>query len=110
MTKPPMIIVIAAVAMTMISSSIISMAYAQQPLISGSKFGTIASLQYGRVSYKYPELKVPWIMSGAWEFKNINSSSPAFNATFNMVIFNGTSHMHTITDFKMTRFVTTRKH
>src|SRR5215467_3397946 len=103
MTKPPIIIVIAAVVMTMISSSIISMTHAQQPQISGSKFGTIASIQYGRVSYKYPELKVPWILSGAWEFKNINSSSPTFNATFNMVMFNGTSpHMHAITDFKMT--------
>ena len=68
--------------MTMISC--ISMAYAQQAQISGSKSGTIASLQYGRVSYKYPEVKAPWILSGAWEFKNINSSSPAFNATFNM--------------------------
>jgi hypothetical protein len=102
MTKPPIIIIIAAVVMIMISSSIISMTYAQQAQISGSKSGTIASLQYGRVSYKYPELKAPWILSGAWEFKNINSSSPAFNATFNMVMFNGTSpHMHTITDFKM---------
>jgi hypothetical protein len=101
MTKLPMIIVVAAVVVTMISSSIISMTHAQQPQISGSKFGTIASLQYG--SSKRPELKVLWILSGAWEFKNINSSSPAFNATFNMVMFNGTSpHMHTITDFKMT--------
>ena len=101
MTKPPIIIAVAAVVMTMISC--ISMAYAQQAQISGSKSGTIASLQYGRVSYKYPELKAPWILSGAWEFKNINSSSPAFNATFNMVMFNGTSpHIHTITDFKMT--------
>lgn len=102
MTKPPTIIV-TAVVVIMISSSIISMTHAQQPQISGSKFGTIASIEYGRVSYKYPELKVPWILSGAWEFKNINSSSPAFNATFKMVMFNGTSpHMHTITDFKMT--------
>ena len=101
--KPPIIIVVAAVVVvTMISSSITSMTNAQQAHTSGSKFGTIASLQYGRVSYKYPELKVLWILSGAWEFKNINSSSPAFNATFNMVMFNGTSsHMHTITDFKM---------
>src|SRR5215467_11289625 len=102
MTIPPIIIVVAVV-MTMISFSIISMTHAQQPQISGSKSGTIASLQYGRVSYKYPELKIPWILSGAWEFKNINSSSPAFNATFNMVMLNGTSpHMHTITDFKLT--------
>jgi hypothetical protein len=79
------------------------MTHTQQPEISGSKSGTIASIQYGRVSYKYPELKVPWILSGAWEFKNINSSSPTFNDTMIMVMFNGTSpHMHTVTDFKMT--------
>jgi hypothetical protein len=82
MAKPPIMIVVAAVVVvTMISSSITSMTNAQQPQTSGSKFGTIASLQYGRVSYKYPELKVLWILSGAWEFKNINSSSPAFNAS-----------------------------
>jgi len=63
MTKSPIIIVVTAVVMTMISSSIISMTHAQQSKISGSKFGTIASLQYGRVSYKYPQLKVPWILS-----------------------------------------------
>jgi hypothetical protein len=100
MTKVPIIIVVAAVVVIMTSSSITSMTNAQQPQ---SKFGTIASLGYGRVSYKYPELKVLYIDSGAWEFKNINSSSPAFNATFIMVMFNGTApHVHTITDFKMT--------
>jgi hypothetical protein len=103
MIKPTIIVAVATVVMTMILSSIISMTHGQQPEISGSKFGTIASIQYGRVSYKYPELKVPWILSGVWEFKNINSSSPGFNATFNMVMVNATSpHMHTITDFKMT--------
>jgi hypothetical protein len=103
MNKPPIIIVVAAVVVIMISCIITSMTNAQLSQTSGSKFGTLASLQYGRVSYKYPELKVLWILSGAWEFKNINSSSPAFNATFNMVMFNGTSpHMHTITDFRMT--------
>ena len=49
---------VAAVVVTMTSSSITSMINAQHPQTSGSKFGTIASLQYGRVSYKYPELKV----------------------------------------------------
>jgi hypothetical protein len=103
MTKVPIIIVVAAVVVIMTSSSITSMTNAQQSQTSGSKFGTIASLGYGRVSYKYPELKVLWIHSGAWEFRNINSSSPAFNATFIMVMFNGTApHVHTITDFKMT--------
>ena len=102
MTESLIIIVVAAVVMTMISSSIISMTHAQQAQISGSKSGTIASLQYGRVSYKYPD-RVLWILSGVWEFKNINSSSPTFNATLNMVMFNGTSsHMHAITNFKIT--------
>src|SRR5215467_808482 len=63
MTKPPIIILVAAVVMTMISFSIISMTHAQQEQISGSKSGTIASLQYGRVSYKYPA-RVLWILSG----------------------------------------------
>ncbi|MGB6594109.1 MAG: hypothetical protein WBE68_21635 [Candidatus Nitrosopolaris sp.] len=63
MTKPPIIIVVAAIVVTMISSSIISMTNAQQSQTSGSKFGTIASLQYGRVRYKYPGLKVLWILS-----------------------------------------------
>ena len=73
------------------------MASAQQPQTSGSKLGTIASLQNGKNGM--PE----WIASGAWDFKNINSSSPAFNATFNMVMLNGSApHKHTITDFKMT--------
>jgi hypothetical protein len=55
MTKAPIIIVVAAVVGTMISCSITSMTDAQQPHTSGSKFGTIASLQYGRASYRYPE-------------------------------------------------------
>ena len=94
---------VAAIVVTMTSFSIISMTNAQQPQTSRSKFGTIASLQYGKVSYKYPELKVLWILSGIWEFKNINSSSQAFNATLGMVMTNGTApHIHTITDFKMT--------
>ena len=71
-----------------------SIAGAQQP---SSKSGTIASLQNGK------DGKPAWIVSGAWDFKNINSSSPTFNATFNMVMLNGSApHKHTITDFKMT--------
>ena len=76
----------------MISASIASMASAQT---SGSKSGTIASLQNGKNG---PE----WILSGGWGFRNINSSSPAFTATFNMVMLNGSApHKHSITDFKM---------
>jgi hypothetical protein len=68
-----------------------------QKTISVSKFGTIASIQNGK------DGKPEWILSGAWDFKNINSSSPTFNATFNMVMLNGSVlHKHTITDFKIT--------
>jgi hypothetical protein len=109
MTKPLIIIVIGAVLVTMISASLASMTSAQQPQTSGSKFGTIGSLQFGnsaeliQAGNKYPEIKVPWILSGGWEFKNINSSSPTFNATLQMVMTNGTDpHSHIITDFKMT--------
>ena len=95
--EPLIIIVVAVVVATMISANVASMASAQQPQTSGSKFGTIASLQNGK------DGKPEWIVSGAWEFKNIDSSSPAFNATFNMVMLNGNApHKHTITDFKMT--------
>ena len=92
--KPHMILVIAAVAAMMTSFSVASMVSAQQQ--PGSKFGTIASLQNGK------DGKPAWIVSGAWDFKNVNSTSPTFNATFNMVMLNGSApHKHTITDFKM---------
>src|SRR5205085_715914 len=92
--KPLMIIVIAAVAAMMTSFSVASMVSAQQQ--PASKFGTIASLQNGK------DGKPAWIVSGAWDFKNVNSTSPTFNATFNMVMWNGSApHKHTITDFKI---------
>jgi hypothetical protein len=96
MAKPLIIIMVAAlVAMTSVSAA--PMANAQQLQTIGSKLGTIASLQNGK------DGKPEWIVSGAWDLKNINSSSPAFNATFNMVMLNGSApHKHTITDFKMT--------
>jgi len=84
-------IFIAAAAATMMSS--VSGISAQQ---MGSKSGTIASLQNAK------DGKPAWIVSGAWDFKNINSTSPTFNATFNMVMLNGSApHKHNITDFKM---------
>jgi len=93
--KPLMIIVVAAVVAMMTALSVASMVDAQQQ--PGSKFGTIASLQNGK------DGKPAWIVSGAWDFKNVNSTSPTFNATFNMVMSNGSApHKHTITDFKMT--------
>jgi hypothetical protein len=58
---------------------------------------TISSIQDGKNG------KPEWILSGGWDLRNINSSSPAFNAGFNMVTLNGSaSHTHAITDFKMT--------
>jgi len=95
MAKPLVIIVVAAVVAMMTSFSVGSMVNAQQS--PGSKFGTIASLQNGENG------KPAWIVSGVWAFKNVNSTSPTFNATFNMVMLNGSApHKHTITDFKMT--------
>ncbi|MFZ0222947.1 MAG: hypothetical protein WAM42_14785 [Candidatus Nitrosopolaris sp.] len=100
--KPLIIIVVAAVIVMMTSASVASMASAQQMQTSGSKFGTLASLQNGKNGM--PE----WIVSGAWDFKNIKSSSPTFNATFNMVMLNGSApHKHAITDFKMSGSPTT---
>ncbi|MGC1930123.1 MAG: hypothetical protein WA667_14205 [Candidatus Nitrosopolaris sp.] len=91
--KPIIIIVGVGLVMMMTLASVVSMASAQQPQTSG----TIASLQNGKNGMP------TWIASGGWDFKNINSSSPAFNSTFNMVMLNGTApHKHTITDFKMT--------
>jgi len=95
MAKPLIIIVVAAVVAMMTSFSVASMVSAQQQ--PGSKFGTIASLQNGK------DGKPAWIVSGAWDLRNVNSTSPSFNATFNMVMLNGSApHKHTITDFKMT--------
>ena len=72
-----------------------SSAIAQQQS-SGSKMGTLASIQNEKG-------KPAWIVAGAWDMKNVNSSSPVFNATFNMVMLNGSApHKHTITDFKIT--------
>ena len=91
---PHLIVIAVAITAVMIASTLaVSVGTGQQ---SGSKSGTIASLQNEKG-------KPAWIVSGAWDFKNINSSSPAFNATFNMVMLNGSApHKHTITDFKMT--------
>jgi hypothetical protein len=88
--KPLIIIVGIGLAMMMTLDGVGSMASAQQS-------GTIASVQNGKNGMP------AWILSGGWDFKNINSSSPAFNSTFHMVMLNGTApHKHSITDFKMT--------
>lgn len=95
MAQPLTIIVVAAVVAMMTSSSVVSMVSAQQS--PGSKSATIASLQNGK------DGKPAWIVSGVWDFKNVNSTSPIFNSTLNMVMLNGSApHKHSITDFKMT--------
>jgi len=81
----------------MTASSAISIASAQQPQTSGSKSGTIASIQNDENG------KPAWILSGGWDFKNIDSGSPTFNSTFHMIKLDGSEpHMHHIKDFKMT--------
>jgi hypothetical protein len=94
-SKALIVILTSVTAALVTSSSAGSFVVAQQQL-SGSKVGTIASIQNGENG------KPSWIVAGAWDFKNINSSSPTFNATFNMVMLNGSApHKHTITDFKI---------
>src|SRR5215469_4884449 len=89
--------------MMMVLATVVSMASAQQPQTSGSESGTIASIQNGKNGT--PE----WLVSGGWDLKNVNSSSPALNSTFDMVMLNGTApHKHTISDFKMTGTPTTK--
>ena len=90
MVKPLIITVSVGLVMMMTLAGVVSVVSAQQS-------GTIASIQNGKNG------KPEWVASGSWDFKNINSSSPAFSSTFNMVMVNGTApHKHTITDFKMT--------
>ena len=91
------LVAIAITTMTIASlntSSLLPMANAQKP---DNVFGTIASIQNGK------DGKPAWVTSGVLDFKNLNSNSPMFNATFNMFMLDGSAaHKHTITDFKMT--------
>jgi hypothetical protein len=89
--KPIVVItILATTVVAMTSVGVTSMASAQPS-------GTIASIQNNGNG------QPAWILSGGWDFKNINSSSPAFNSTFHMVMLNGTApHEHHISDFKMT--------
>ena len=51
------------------------------------------------------------VTSGAWDFKNINSNSLTFNATFDMFMLNGSAaHKHTMTDFKINGSPTKMEH
>jgi hypothetical protein len=89
-TKPLFVIVGVGLVTMMTLASVVSM-------VSAQPSGTIASIQNGRNG------QPAWIVSGGWDFKNINSSSPAFNSTFHMAMLNGTApHMHHISDFKIT--------
>ncbi len=53
---------------------------------------------------------INWIVLGVFKFNNINSVSPVFNATLDMMKPDGTEfHKHMITDFKLTsRQINTR--
>src|SRR5215469_10423278 len=95
--KPATIIIVVAATVAMIASaSITSMASAKCPVSLNTATGTIASIQNGKNG------KPEWILSGAWDFKNMNTNSPTFNSTFNMAMLNGSEpHMHTIKDFKL---------
>src|SRR5919202_1380540 len=94
----PLVVALAITTMTIATlnnnSALLLMAGAQKP---DNVFGTIASIQNGK------DGKPAWVTSGIYNFKNLNSNSPMFNATFNMFMLDGSAaHKHTITDFKMT--------
>jgi hypothetical protein len=56
-----------------------------------SQNGTISSIQNG------PDGKPAWKVSGTWNFINLKSNSPTFNASFDMMKLDGSSkHKHTI--------------
>jgi hypothetical protein len=51
------------------------------------------------LAYKTEKMdrKPAWVTSDIWDFKNLNSNSPMFNATFNMFMLDGSAaHKHTI--------------
>jgi hypothetical protein len=58
---------------------------------SSSQSGTISSTQNG------PDGKPAWKVSGTWNFINLKSNTPAFNASFDMMKLDGSSkHKHSI--------------
>jgi hypothetical protein len=66
-----------------------SIAAATLPLSSQS--GTISSTQNG------PDGKPAWKVSGTWNFINLKSNTPTFNASFDMTKLDGSSkHKHTV--------------
>ena len=99
-------VVIASMLMIMVTAGVFNNtsihANAQQAAKTASDFGTIASIQNGK------DGKPAWITSGIWDFTNMKSKSPIFNATFQMFMLNGSAaHKHTIKDFKMSGNPTT---
>jgi hypothetical protein len=67
-----------------------SIAAATLPLSTQS--GTISSTQNS------PDGKPAWKVSGTWNFTNLKSNTPTFNASFDMMKLDGSSkHKHTIT-------------
>ena len=80
-------------AMCMLSlPAYVNIAHAQN---SVDKSGTIASTQNDQAGI--------WKLSGTWNSNNLNSNSPTFTSTFNMVKLDGSGmHKHTINDFKLT--------
>jgi hypothetical protein len=89
-----MLMIIASAGVLNNSSIQLPMANAQKPL--HAEFRTIASIQNGE------DGKPAWVTSGIWDFKNIDSNSPMFNATFSMFMLNGSAeHKHTIRDLKI---------
>ena len=70
----------------------VNIAHAQTSV--ADKSGTIASTQNDQAG--------TWKLSGTWNFNNLNSNSPTFTSTFNMVKVDGSGmHKHTINDFKL---------
>jgi hypothetical protein len=66
-------------------------------------FGTIASIQNDESG------QPAWVTSGIWDFDNINTDYPIFNATFEMFMLNGSAaHRHNITDIEISSNPTTR--
>jgi hypothetical protein len=106
-----MLIVVASIIASMLMTTVVSSslsrpilptANAQQQQKPDNIFGTIASLQNGKSG------KPAWIVSGEYDFKNLNTNSPTFDAKFYMFMLNGSAaHKHNITDFKMTGSPTT---
>ncbi|HZE77124.1 MAG TPA: hypothetical protein VE089_01095 [Nitrososphaeraceae archaeon] len=100
------VVVIASMLMIIVSGAVFNntgiLANAQKTDKNGSEFGTIASIQNGK------DGKPAWVTSGIWDFTNMQSNSPIFNATFQMFMLNGSAaHKHTITDFKVSGKPTT---